>query len=154
MKIQKNRVKLCITCSAGGHLKQAMTVARTLNCKKYLVTYQAPHLNKIMEEIKTYTVTHPKRNPFLVLLNAFESIKILSKEKPNYILATGADVAVPTCILGKLMGAKLIYIESGGQVYSPSLSGRIVYPFADLFIVQWKPALKNFSKAKYGGPLF
>lgn len=152
--MDKCKPKICITCSAGGHLKQAMTVARNLNYKRYLVTYQAPHLNRINDEIKTYMVTHPKRKPFLVLLNAIESLKILAKEKPQYILSTGADVAVPTCILGKLMGAKLIYIESGGQVYSPSLSGRLVYPFADLFIVQWKPALKNFPKAKYGGPLF
>ena len=129
-------------------------MANSINHKKYLVTYKAPHLSKISDQIKTYFVTHSKRKPFLVLRNGFESLKILIKEKPQLIISTGADVAVPTCVLGKIMGAKLIYIESGGQVYTPSLSGRIVYPFADLFIVQWKPALKNFHKAKYGGTLF
>jgi len=148
-----SKLKICIACSAGGHLKQAMMVARSMNHQKYLVTYQAPHLKTTEDEIKTYRVTHSKRNPFLVLRNALEAIKILLKEKPNVILSTGADVAVPTCILGKLMGARLIYIESGAQVHTPSLSGRIVYPFADLFIVQWEPALKNFPRAKLGGPL-
>lgn len=148
-----SRIKICIACSAGGHLKQAMMVARSMNHQKYLVTYPAPHLQTTRAEIKTYLVTHSKRNPLLVLKNALESMKILLKEKPDVILSTGADVAVPTCILGKLMGARLIYIESGAQVYTPSLSGRIVYPFADLFIVQWKPARVNFPKAKLGGPL-
>ncbi|MDZ7263403.1 MAG: polysaccharide biosynthesis protein [candidate division KSB1 bacterium] len=146
-------LKICIACSAGGHLKQAMMVAKSLNHQKYLVTYAAPHLQRTFPEIKTYLVTHSKRNPLLVLKNAIESMRILIKEKPDLIISTGADVAVPTCLIGKLMGARLIYIESGGQVSTPSLSGRIVYPFADLFLVQWKPALKNFPKAKYGGPL-
>lgn len=147
------KVKICIACSAGGHLKQALTVVNTLDYDKYLVTYHSPHLSEIARQMKIYFVTHSKRNPLLIMRNAFESLKILIKEKPRFIISTGADVAVPTCILGKLMGAKLIYIESGGQVYTPSLSGRILYPFADLFLVQWKPALKNFPKAKYGGPL-
>ena len=147
------QIKICFTCSAGGHLKQALKIADAINYNKYIVTYQAPHLKKIAEQVKTYFVTHSKRNPILILRNAFESLKILLKERPDIIISTGADVAVPTCILGKLLGIKLVYVESGGQVYTPSLSGRIVYRFADLFIVQWKPALKNFPKARYGVPL-
>jgi len=147
------QIKVCFPCSAGGHFKQAMKIADTLNYQKYFVTYRSPHLKKIAAQTNIYFVTHSKRNPILVLSNAFESLKILLKEKPDLIISTGADVAVPTCILGKLLGKKLVYVESGGQVYTPSLSGRIVYHFADLFLVQWKPALKNFPKARYGGPL-
>ena len=150
----KKHLKICFACSAGGHLKQAATVINSINYEKYLVTYDAPHIKKTIENIRTYFITHPKRNPFLVIRNAFESFRLLLKEKPQVIISTGADVAVPTCILGKLMGARLIYIESGAQICTPSLSGRIVYPFADLFIVQWIPALQNFPKAIYGGPLF
>lgn len=146
-------IKICIACSAGGHLQQALAVAQSLPYPKYLVTYAAAHVSEATRGIKTYAITHCRRNPILILKNAWESLTILLREKPQVVLSTGADVAVPTCILGKLLGAKLIYIESGGQVYTPSLSGKIVYHFADLFLVQWKPALKNFPKAKYGGPL-
>lgn len=62
-------------------------------------------------------------------------------------------MTVPTCYLGKLFGAKLVYIESGGNVYTPTLTGKLMYPIADLFIVQWEPALKFFPKAILGGPL-
>ena len=150
----KTQLKICFACSAGGHLKQAMTVAGAINYEKYVVTYRAPHLKKSAGQMRTYRVTHSKRNPLLILKNAYESLKILLKERPRLIISTGADVAVPTCILGKLLGARLIFIESGAQIYTPSLSGRILYPFADLFIVQWQPALRNFPRAKYGGPLF
>lgn len=150
----KKPLKICITCSAGGHLKQAITIAKFLNYEKYLVTYSVPHLKKILNEMKIYTITHPKRKPILLFRNAIQSIKVLFKEKPDLIISTGADVTVCICLMGKLMGAKLIYIESGGNVYTPSLTGKILHPFADLFIVQWQPMLSNFKKAILGGPLF
>jgi beta-1,4-N-acetylglucosaminyltransferase len=96
----KKHLKICFICSAGGHLKQVLTVVNSINYEKYLVTYDAPHINKTMADITTYVVSHPKRNPFLIIRNSFESIKLLLKEKPQVIISTGADVAVPTCILG------------------------------------------------------
>jgi beta-1,4-N-acetylglucosaminyltransferase len=150
----KRQLKICIACSSGGHYREALTATQFLRANKYLVTFKTPHLDEEVMKNGCYFVTHPGRNICKVLKNAYESFRILIKEKPDLIISTGADVAVPTCLLGKLVGSKLIFIESGGQVYTPSLSGRIVYPFADLFIVQWWPALKNFPKAVYGGPLF
>lgn len=54
---------------------------------------------------------------------------------------------MPTIILGKLLfRCKIIFIESAGDV-TPTLTGRIVYPFCDLFIVQWPEKLRYFPKA-------
>jgi hypothetical protein len=49
---------------------------------------------------------------------------------------------------------KVIYIESFSRINRPSLAGRLGYLVADLFIVQWKPLLKFYKKAKYGGTIF
>lgn len=147
-------MKICIACSSGGHFREAQKATQLLTGEKYFVTFRAAHLSDTCDEQPIYFITHPKKSIVRLLKNAVESLKILWREKPDLIISTGADVAVATCLLGKLLGVKLIFIESGGQVYTPSLSGRIVYPFADLFIVQWKPALKRFPKAIYGGPLF
>ena len=35
-----------------------------------------------------------------------------------------------------------------------SLSGKIIYPFADLFLVQWKELSKKYKKAVYGGSVY
>jgi beta-1,4-N-acetylglucosaminyltransferase len=152
--INAKKLKICITCSSGGHYRESQIATQMLRDNKYFVSFWTPHLHEEAKQNRFYFIKHPQKNIFKTIINAFESLKILLKEKPNVIISTGADVAVATCILGKFLGAKLIFIESGGQVYSPSLSGRIVYPFADLFIVQWRPALKNYPKAIYGGPLF
>ena len=150
----RRRPKICIACSSGGHYREALRATELLDGTKYYVTFWTPHFAQETKEKRFYFITHPGRNPFRLFRNIIESYRILKRERPDVIVSTGADVAVPTCILGKLFGAKVIYIESGGQVYTSSLSGKIVYLFADLFLVQWQPALKNFPKAVYGGPLF
>ena len=133
---------------------EAIKATEHLVHNKYFVTFWADSLKEFTRKHKVYCITHPRHNPFRLLKNCVEALLLLLKEKPDLIISTGADVAVSTCIFGKLMRIKMIYIESGGYVTTPSISGRLVYPFADLFIVQWEEALKNFPKAVCGGPLF
>lgn len=159
MNREKTRVKICITCSAGGHFAEAMKATEKIAYDKYYVSYYSEPLHAFSENNKVYFITHPRHCTFFLRLvlfmkNIIESFMILAREKPDVIISTGADVALATCIIGKMMKKKLIYIESGGYVVTKSLTGRIVYPLADLFIVQWEPALTNFPKAVYGGPLF
>ncbi len=153
-KKHKARLKVCIACSSGGHLSEALKATAHLEHEKYYVTFWAESLKEFCEKNKVCCITHPRHNPFRLLKNCMESLILLLREKPDLIISTGADVAVPTCVIGKLLGVKLIYIESGGYVKTPSISGRLVYHFADLFIVQWAEALKNFPNAVYGGALF
>jgi len=149
------RTKICITCSAGGHWLEAERVASLLkDCDRYYVTYSTPRLEEQHHDECIYFVAHcSRRRPFLILANAWQSMRILLNERPDFVLSTGADVTVPTCVFGKLLGAKLIFVESGGNVYTPSLTGRLMYPIADLFLVQWDPLKKHFPRAIVGGPL-
>jgi UDP-N-acetylglucosamine:LPS N-acetylglucosamine transferase len=160
VKEKKNKLlKICIVCSAGGHFSEALRATEKIEHKKYFVTYYNDTIKEFARNNKVFFVTHPRHCaliPRLMLFarNCIESALILLKERPDLIISTGADVAVATCIIGKLFRSKLIYIEAGGYVTSKSLSGRIIYPFADLFLVQWEAAKKNFPNAIYGGPLF
>ena len=58
------------------------------------------------------------------------------------------------CLIGQLFGSKVIYIETFANSKTKSKTGRIVYKFADLFIVQWESMLKLYPNAKYGGWIF
>ena len=42
----------------------------------------------------------------------------------------------------------------GVNANNRSLTGRLVYPFADLFLVQWESLLELYPKAKYVGGIF
>ena len=70
------------------------------------------------------------------------------------ILTTGTHTAVPMCYIGKLFGSKIIFIESFAKRDSANLSGKMVYPIADLFMVQWESMLKVYPKAVYKGGVY
>lgn len=148
-------MKICLTATSGGHLVEASQLVDTVKSNDiFFFTNKAPHLRKTILGKKTYFTINPQRNPFKMLKVFFDSIKVFSKEKPDVVISTGANVTVPMALLAKLSGKKLIFIECSAQVTSPSLTGRILYPLADLFIVQWKPLLKRYGKkAIYGGLL-
>ena len=87
---------------------------------------------------------------FLILLELFNYIKF----RPKYIVTTGAHIAGPMCCIGKIFGSKIIFIETFANINTKTITGKLVYKFADLFLVQWEDMLKLYPKAKYWGSVF
>lgn len=92
--------------------------------------------------------------PFWMVVNAVKSIIIFLQEKPDIVITTGVLAMIPLCLIAKLFGKKLIYIESFAKVSSPTETGRFLYKFADRFYVQWKPMLQFYPKAIYLGGIY
>jgi beta-1,4-N-acetylglucosaminyltransferase len=84
------------------------------------------------------------------LLNLPLAWRTIRKQDPDVILSTGAALAVPFFLLGKLLGRRLVYVESLTRVEGLSLSGRLVYPLADAFFVQW-PQAAHRGRLRYEG---
>jgi UDP-N-acetylglucosamine:LPS N-acetylglucosamine transferase len=95
-----------------------------------------------------------RHNPLSWLIGAVLSFYVILVERPDVVITTGAGIVVFFCVSAKLLGAKLIFIESMARIERPTLTARMLYPFADLFFVQWPGLLKYFPKAKYMGRLF
>lgn len=146
-------MKICLIASRGGHLKE-LGFIRYLNleCEFCLITEKSPEILK-KKINNVYYVDQISRKDSHILLKIMRlilmGIRILKKEKPDCFISTGALISVPILILAKLYRKKIIFIETFARVYSGSLSGRIIYPFADVFIVYWKELLKVYPKAKY-----
>ena len=154
IQIKRKKLKVCIACSAGGHLMEAIELLPAINGhERFFVTFQRKQAEEALKKEKVYFVIDPKRNPKKLLQNFKQSLKILNKENPDVVLSTGAAAAVPLCYAAKMLGKKLIFVETIAAVNKPSVSGRVVYPIADVFIVQWKDLMKFYKNAVYGGPL-
>jgi beta-1,4-N-acetylglucosaminyltransferase len=148
-------MKICLICSGGGHLNELMQLKNSFqNYPHYFVSFKRPNSIQLAKKEKTYFIKCPARNPIYFIINFFQSIKIFLKEKPDLIISTGADVALNTCIIGKIFGKKIIFIESFARIKELSLTGKIIYKFADLFLVQWKELAKKYPKAVYGGAVY
>lgn len=140
------RRRTCWVYSPGGHyteLLRATAGIRFANC--YHVTFKSGRPLAVTGK-RVYLLCHPRRSPLRTLVNAVQALWVLWRERPELVVSTGADVAVPTLVLAKLFGAKVVFVETGGTI-APSLAGRLVYPFCDLFVVQWPEKLAYFPKA-------
>jgi UDP-N-acetylglucosamine:LPS N-acetylglucosamine transferase len=73
--------------------------------------------------------------------------------RPHVILSTGAALAVPLFIVGRLHGTRCVYVESFTRVRGLSMSGRMVYPLAHAFFVQWPSSTRRRRKAVHVGSL-
>ena len=57
-------------------------------------------------------------------------------------------------LLQKLFKKKIIFIESFAKLNSPTLTGKLVYKFADQFYVQWEEMLAVYPNAIYRGGIY
>ena len=90
---------------------------------------------------------------FHMFTNLIQSIYILIKVNPEYIITTGPGLGIFICICAKMIGKKIIVIESWSRTTTKSYVGKVLYLFSDLFFVQWPEMLKLYPKAKYAGRL-
>jgi len=147
-------VKICLVCSHGGHLVQMMRLLDAFKEHDYFfVTYNSEVTKNLENAYLIKFEGWDLKGKILLIKSIIKAIKILIKEKPDVIISTGGgEIAVPFCYVGKVLGAKVIFIETLSRITTPSRGGQLVYPIADLFLVQWESLLKKYGgKAKYWG---
>lgn len=155
-KHQKKEIKVCLVGSSGGHLTHLyMLKPFWENKKRFWVTFDKEDARCLLNGEKVYPCYYPtNRNIKNLIRNTVVAWKVLHKEKPDLIISSGAAVSVPFFYLGKLFGSKLIYIEVFDRIDKPTLSGRLVYPIVDKFIVQWEEQKEVYKKAINLGSIF
>lgn len=149
-------MKVCFVGSSGGHLAHLyMLKPFWKNKERFWVTFDKEDARSLLVGEKMYSCYYPtNRSLKALIINTRLAIKVLRKEKPDLIISSGAAVAVPFFYLGKLFGAKLIYIEVFDRIDKPTLTGKMVYPIVDKFVVEWDEMKKVYPKAVNLGSIF
>lgn len=150
----KKRTKLCLISSSGGHFEQlSMLKKLENNYDIFLVTEKTGYKGDA-----DYYLYATGSNDILVLFkllgNCFKTLHFFVKEKPQFIITTGTLVALPVCIIAKLMRKKVIFIETFARVTDCTRMGKLMYKIADLFIYQWEELAKFYPKGVYGGSIY
>ncbi len=154
--------KVLFISSTGGHLSELMQLKEMF--KKYdyhIITEKDKTNEKLKEKYKDKISYLPYGTRSKIISYIFKyiyicikSIYLYIKIRPRYIITTGTHTAGPICYFGKICGSKIIYIETFANINKKTATGRLIYPIADLFIVQWEEMLKLYPKAKYGGSIY
>jgi UDP-N-acetylglucosamine:LPS N-acetylglucosamine transferase len=145
--------KIGLICAQGGHLVEILQLLEAFEgYPHFFITYDEQATLTLKN---TYRFANFAKHPFSLIPAVLKLLFIFLKERPTVLFSTGAEIAIPPFYIGKLLfRTKLIYLECSAQVCRPSLTGRMVYPITDLFLVQWEPLLRHYGpKAKYGGGL-
>jgi UDP-N-acetylglucosamine:LPS N-acetylglucosamine transferase len=165
---QKPPIRVLVVLGEGGHTRQMLHLLDQLGpsyAYHYLIAAEDQlSESKIRLPGPVYRAGRPRSKAggrtdsrpiaaWQTLRSILQLWPLLRQIRPDAVLANGPSIAVPAAILGKLMGARILYVESASRVYGLSSSGRIVYPFADLFIVQWPQLQRRYRKAIYAGRL-
>lgn len=155
-------MKVMFISSTGGHLNELMQLKKLFKKYDYYIVTEKTKSNMYLKEdypgkvsyLVYGTKDHMLTYPFKLLFNTFLSLIIYLKFRPDYIVTTGAHVGGVMSVIGKIFGSKIIYIETFANIKTKTITGKLVYHFADLFLVQWKDMLELYPKAKYGGWIF
>ena len=150
---KRSEVKVCLAASAGGHLSQLRKVAAAwAGMPTFWVTTGHMVSGSLGESGRVYAVGECNReHPLRLIAVLSRCIRIVLKERPSLVISTGAAPGCLMCLLGKLTGAKVVWLDSITNVERLSLSGRLIRPFADLLLVQWPELAKKYSNAEYVG---
>ena len=148
--------KVMFISSMGGHLNE-LTQLDFQNYDFSIVTEKTDATRNIKEKYRDKahfllygTRKTPIRYFFILLFNFFKSLVLFLKIRPQVVVTTGTHTAVSMCYIAKMFGAKVIWIETFANRTSKTLAGRLVYPIADTFVVQWKEMQNLYPKAKHG----
>ena len=152
------KLKIVFAASSGGHLEQLLMLKPLMEKYDSVFVTEKTEYNLGKTDVKTYYLSQINRKEFLFLPkligNTFRSLGIIIKERPKVMITTGVLAIVPLALLMKLFGGKLIYLESFAKVTSKTLSGKLLYRFADRFYVQWEEMLKLYPKAICKGGIY
>lgn len=148
--------------STGGHLSELFQLKGMFKKYNYYIVTEKTKSNLYLREQYSnkidFLLYGTKKDiliyPFKLFANCFISLYLYIKVRPKVIITTGAHTAGPMCCIGKIFGSKIIYIETLANIDTKTITGRIIYLFADLFIVQWEEMLKLYPKAVYGGRIY
>lgn len=157
-------MKLLVVLGEGGHTAELLKLVDLLGdgYDYHYVVSREDNLSagRIKYPGPIFSVSRPRgkdtRRLYAILrtlLTGFQSFGVILRVRPAAIVSTGPAIAVPVSILGKLFGAHIFFVETGSRVTALSLTGRIMYRWADLFFVQWPQLAEDLPFAIYAGRL-
>lgn len=157
-RTRRGEPTLCVGASSGGHMTELVTLlehrrewpvapAVYVSTLDLADTYAGPG-------VRTYRVGECDRHrPLQALRSILRSVRIVHRERPSCVVTTGSLPLALFCLVAKLYGAKIIWIDSISQIDRVSVSGRLIKPFADLFFVQWPELAARYPGVRYAGEL-
>jgi hypothetical protein len=136
---RSNKKRVLAVASGGGHWIQLSRLVPAFgDCDIAYLTTLASYREQVGPAARFYAVRDANRDTKVRLLwMALRIALVLLWEWPDVVVSTGAAPGYVAIRMGKLMGARTVWIDSMANAERLSLSGRRVGRHADLWLTQW-----------------
>ena len=153
MTRDKEKLRICLAASGGGHLTELLAISDSYSRYETFCITTVPAVQGNLQEFgHVYVVGECNRNSPLRVLKVFGlCARIIFQNRPDVVISTGAAPGCIVCFFGKILGARIIWLDSIANVDKISLSGRMVRYIADLFLVQWPELASKYKHVEYAG---
>jgi UDP-N-acetylglucosamine:LPS N-acetylglucosamine transferase len=119
------------------------------------VTFPMADSRSLLRGERVAWAHHPTTRSIKNLLrNAALAWRLVRRARPNLVVSTGAGVALPFFLVARLLRIPTVYVEALERVDSASLTGRLCYPFSDLFVLQWEEQRRFYPRGQVVGALY
>jgi hypothetical protein len=144
---------LLLVCSSGGHLAQLAALSPwTSRHARHWVCFDTPDAVSLLRGERVTWAHHPTtRNVVNLLRNLVLAWRLLTRERPDVVLSTGAGTALPFFVIARLRGIPTVYLEVYDRIDTPTLTGRLCRPFTDRMLVQWDEQARLYRGAEVVG---
>ncbi len=152
---EDGHVDVLLVCSAGGHLLQLVALREAwqeFSCA-WITDPTSDAESLLGDELVEYAHFPTTRHLGNLLRNVVLAWRLVTRWRPRVVLTTGAGTAVPFAWIGRLRGARVVWIETVTRIHAPSLSCRMVAPIADRVYVQWPELASAVPKSRYVGTI-
>lgn len=145
-----------LVCSSGGHLLQLVALRDAWQgFDRAWVSFDKSDVRSLLAGERVIFAYGPtNRSVKNLVRNLLLALRLVRQLRPKVIMTTGAGVAVPFAWIGKLWGARVVYVESLTRIEGPSLSCRMIAPVAKRLYVQWPELAQALPRARYVGNVF
>jgi len=156
MAVGRERVDVLLVCSPGGHALQLHALAGAwAGRRRVWVTLDKPDVRSLLAEEPVVFAHGPtNRNVLNLVRNLWLALRVIHRCRPAAIVTTGAALAVPFGWIGRLYGARVVYVETVTRFDSVSLACRLIHPVASRIYVQWEDLVPLVRGARFAGAVF
>lgn len=149
-----SRRRVLAVASGGGHWVQLRRSVEAFADADVAYATVSDAYRAEVGEARFYRIRDATRWDKLGLLaTAFQLAVVLLRERPHVVFSTGAAPGLLALALGRLFGARTIWLDSIANIDELSLSGRRAGRIAHLWLTQW-PHLAREEGPEYAGAVF
>ena len=143
--------RVLAVASCGGHWRQLLRLADAWSdCDSAYVSV-GPDRGVDVGSSRYHAISDASRSsPWSVLVVFCQLLRVFLRERPDVVVSTGAAPGVLALWLGRLFGARTVWIDSAANADRMSMSGRLAGWCAHLWLTQW-PHLAHESGPRYAG---